>query len=162
MQLRSLRCLSPEVVRSAKRSRVQRDVSIFKNSKVNSVTRNGDAGPGPTGAVMMTSLQLDGQEFMSLNGGPYYIFSPAVSLYVNCESQQEVDDLWEKLISGGGEPSRCGWLKDRYGLSWQIIPTALGEMMQDKDPEKSSRVMQAMLQMDKIDIAGLERAYNGQ
>jgi predicted 3-demethylubiquinone-9 3-methyltransferase (glyoxalase superfamily) len=111
---------------------------------------------------MMTSLQLDGQEFMSLNGGPYYIFSPAVSLYVNCESQQEVDDLWEKLISGGGEPSRCGWLKDRYGLSWQIIPTALGEMMQDKDPEKSSRVMQAMLQMDKIDIAGLERAYNGQ
>ncbi len=129
-------------------------VSIFKNSRVLSVT------PGPNGTVMMATFQLDGQEFHALNGGPMFKFTEAISLFVNCETQQEVDDLWEKL-SDGGEKSRCGWLKDKFGLSWQIIPTALGELMRDKDPAKAGRVMQAMLQMDKIDIATLKQAYDG-
>jgi len=134
-------------------------VSIFKNSKAGSVTRYGDAGPGPKGTVMSATFQLDGQEFFALNGGPQFTFSPAISLFVNCEMQQEVDELWEKL-SDGGEKQRCGWLKDKYGLSWQIIPSALGEMMQDKDAEKSKRVMMAMLQMDKIDIKKLKQAFD--
>jgi predicted 3-demethylubiquinone-9 3-methyltransferase (glyoxalase superfamily) len=134
-------------------------VSIFKNSKVGRVTRYGDAGPGPKGAVMSATFQLDGQEFFALNGGPLFAFTPAISFFVNCETQQEVDDLWEKL-SAGGKKDRCGWLKDKYGLSWQIIPSALGAMLQDKDPEKSKRVMQAMLQMSKIDIDALQRAYD--
>jgi len=104
---------------------------------------------------------LEGQEFQAINGGPMFTFSPAISLFVNCETQDEVDALWDRL-SEGGETQQCGWLKDRFGLSWQIIPTAIGEMLQDKDPEKSGRVMQAMLQMTKIDIAGLRRAYDGQ
>jgi predicted 3-demethylubiquinone-9 3-methyltransferase (glyoxalase superfamily) len=133
-------------------------VSIFKNSKVGSITRYGDAGPGPKGTVMVVTFQLDGQEFIALNGGPQFTFSPAISLVVNCETQEEVDAFWEKL-SEGGEKLQCGWLRDKYGLSWQIVPTVLGEMMQDKDEEKSQRVMKAMLQMNKIDIARLKQAY---
>ena len=136
-------------------------VSIFKNSKVGSISRYGDEGPGPKGTVMVATFQLDGQEFMALNGGPQFTFSPAVSFLVNCEKQEEVDELWEKL-SEGGETQRCGWLTDKYGLSWQIVPTVLGEMMQDKDAEKSKRVMKAMLQMDKIDIEVLRQAYERQ
>jgi predicted 3-demethylubiquinone-9 3-methyltransferase (glyoxalase superfamily) len=136
-------------------------ISIFPDSKVVSVMRYGDAGPGPSGSVMGGTFQLAGQQFMALNGGPMFKFTEAISLYVNCEKQEELDELWQKL-SEGGEESRCGWLKDKYGLSWQIIPTALGELLQDPDPEKANRVMQAMLQMGKIDIAGLRRAYEGQ
>jgi predicted 3-demethylubiquinone-9 3-methyltransferase (glyoxalase superfamily) len=134
-------------------------VSIFKNSKVVSVSRYGDAGPGPKGAVMTATFQLDGQQFFALNGGPQFKFSEAISFFVNCATQQEVDDLWEKL-SEGGEKQRCGWLKDRYGLSWQIIPSAMGDMLRDKDAKKSQRVMQAMLQMDKIDVKRLKHAYD--
>ena len=133
-------------------------VSLFKNSKVGRVSRYGEAGPGPKGSVMSATFQLDGQEFMALNGGPQFAFSPAISFFVNCETQAEVDELWEKL-SEGGEKQRCGWLKDKYGLSWQIIPSALGEMLQDKDAGKSKRVMKAMLQMDKIDSEILKQAY---
>ena len=133
-------------------------VSIFKNSKVVKVTRYGEAGPGPKGAVMSATFQLEGQTFYALNGGPLFSFTPAMSLFVNCETQQEVDELWEKL-SAGGKKERCGWLKDKYGLSWQIIPTAFGEMLGDKDPQKAGRVMQAMMQMGKIEIEGLKRAY---
>jgi len=134
-------------------------VSIFKNSKVRSVTRYGDAGPGPKGTVMSATFQLDGQDFFALNGGPLFKFTEAISFFVNCETQEEVDELSEKLTAGGGAPQRCGWLKDKYGLSWQIIPKALGEMLGDKDPQKSQRVMQAMLQMNKIDIQRLKEAY---
>ena len=133
-------------------------VSIFKNAKVGSINRWGEGGPGPKGTVMSTTFQLDGQEFMALNGGPHFTFSPAISFFVNCQTQEEVDELWERL-SAGGEKLHCGWLKDKYGVSWQIIPTALGEMLQDKDPEKSKRVMQAMLKMNKIDIGTLMQAY---
>lgn len=132
--------------------------SIFKNSKIVSVTRNGEDGPGPKGTVMMATFELEGQEFFALNGGPVFTFSPALSFFVNCETQQEVDELWEKL-SEGGEKGRCGWLKDKYGLSWQIIPSVLGKLLQDKEAEKSEKVRQAMLQMDKIDIKALKQAY---
>ena len=132
-------------------------VSIFKNSKVGRLTRYGDAGPGPKGQVMSATFQLEGQEFMALNGGPVYAFTPAISLYVNCETQDEVDALWEKL-SAGGKKDRCGWLKDKFGVSWQIIPTALGRLLGDKDPAKSQRVVKAMLAMDKIDITQLQQA----
>ena len=135
-------------------------VSIFKNSKVVSVSRYGDEGPGPKGAVMTATFQLDGQEFIALNGGPHFKFTEAISFFVSCKTQEEVDELWEKL-SEGGEKGRCGWLKDKYGLSWQIVPTVLGEMLRDEDPEKSRRVMKAMLQMDKIDIKTLKQAYEG-
>jgi predicted 3-demethylubiquinone-9 3-methyltransferase (glyoxalase superfamily) len=134
-------------------------VSIFKNSKFVSVTRYGKGGPGPEGTVMSATFQLEGQEFYALNGGPMFTFSPAISLFVNCETQQEVDELWEKL-SEGGEKQRCGWLKDKYGLSWQIIPTVLGKLLQDKNAGKAQGVMQAMLQMDKIDIGRLKQAYD--
>jgi predicted 3-demethylubiquinone-9 3-methyltransferase (glyoxalase superfamily) len=136
-------------------------VSLFKNSKVVKVTRYGAGGPGPAGSVMSATFQLEGQDFFALNGGPQFAFTftPAISLFVNCETQPEVDELWEKL-SAGGKGERCGWLKDKYGLSWQIIPSALGKLMNDPDPEKSKRVMMAMLQMDKIDIAGLQSAYD--
>jgi predicted 3-demethylubiquinone-9 3-methyltransferase (glyoxalase superfamily) len=133
-------------------------VSIFKNSKVGTVTRYGEAGPGPKGAVMSATFQLDGQEFFALNGGPHYKFTPAISLFVDRETQQEVDQLWDKL-SAGGRKDRCGWLQDKYGLSWQIIPSVLGKLLQDKDANKSQRVMQAMLQMEKLDIKKLEQAY---
>jgi predicted 3-demethylubiquinone-9 3-methyltransferase (glyoxalase superfamily) len=135
-------------------------VSIFKNSKVGSVSRHGDAGPGPKGSVMVATFELEGQQFIALNGGPQFTFSPAVSFVVNCQTQKEVDDFWERL-SEGGQKQQCGWLTDRYGLSWQVVPTILGELMQDKDPVKSTRVMSAMMQMTKIDIEGLTRAYEG-
>ncbi len=135
--------------------------SVFKNSRVVGVSRFGDAGPGPKGSVMTATFELNGQEFVALNGGPaHYGFTEAISFYVDCETQAEVDYLWEKLTEGG-EPGPCGWLKDKYGLSWQIVPTALGEMLGDKDPAKSQRVMQAMLQMGKLDVAGLRQAYEG-
>jgi predicted 3-demethylubiquinone-9 3-methyltransferase (glyoxalase superfamily) len=133
-------------------------VSIFKNSKVGSVTRYGEAGPGPKGTAMSVTFQLEGQEFLALNGGPLFKFTEAISFFVNCETQEEVDYFWDKLLAGG-TPSRCGWLKDKYGLSWQIIPSVLGKMLGDKNPQKASRVMQAMLQMEKIDIKKLEKAY---
>ena len=135
-------------------------VSIFKNSKIASVTRGGDAGPGRKGTVISATFQLDGQEFIALNGGPHFKFTEAISLFVNCETQKEVDDLWEKLAAGG-EKQRCGWLKDKFGLSWQIIPSILGELLHDKDPKKSKSVMEAMLEMDKIDIARLREAHAG-
>lgn len=135
--------------------------SIFKNSKIGDVARYGEGGPGPAGMVMTASFQLDGQEFMALNGGPHFTFTEAISLFVNCETQQEVDELWEKL-SEGGEESQCGWLKDKYGLSWQIVPTILSELLNDQDPEKSKRVMEAMLKMTKIDIKALKQAYEQQ
>lgn len=133
-------------------------VSIFKNSKVVSVTRYGEAGPGPKGTVMSATFQLEGQQFYALNGGPQYKFTPAISLFVSCETQKEVDELWNKL-SAGGHKDRCGWLQDKFGLSWQIIPSVLGKMLSDKNPRKSQSVMKAMLQMDKIDIAKLKQAY---
>ncbi len=135
-------------------------VSIFKNSKVGRVTRYGDAGPGPKGSVMWCTFTLEGQEFHALNGGPHFKFTQAISLFVNCETQQEVDELWKKLSAGGRE-DQCGWLQDKYGLSWQIIPTILGKLLGDKDPVKANRAMTAMLQMKKIDIKGLQRAYDG-
>ena len=135
-------------------------VSIFKNSKVLGVTRYGEAGPGPAGTVMVCNFQLEGLEFAALNGGPMFKFTEAISLVVNCESQAEVDQMWDRLCEGGS-PSRCGWLKDKFGLSWQIVPRALVELLRDPDPQKSQRVMQAMLQMDKIDIAALLRAHEG-
>ncbi len=134
-------------------------VSVFKNSKVVRVTRYGEAGPGPKGSVMSVTFQLAGQEVYALNGGPQFSFTPAISLFVNCETQAEVDELWERL-SAGGSKDRCGWLSDKYGLSWQIVPTALGKMLSDKDPKKSASAMKAMLQMDKIDIKKLQEAFD--
>jgi predicted 3-demethylubiquinone-9 3-methyltransferase (glyoxalase superfamily) len=133
-------------------------VEVFGDAKVGEVSRYGEGGPGPAGAVMSATFELRGQQFMALNGGPDFPFTEAVSFFVACETQDEVDDLWEKLTKGG-EESRCGWLKDQYGLSWQIIPNALGELLNDPDPVKSQRVMQAMLQMGKIEIEGLRAAY---
>jgi predicted 3-demethylubiquinone-9 3-methyltransferase (glyoxalase superfamily) len=127
--------------------------SIFKNSKITSIMRYGEAGPGVKGTVMSATFQLDGQQFIALNGGPQFTFSPSISFFVTCETQQEVDELWEKL-SAGGKPQRCGWLEDKFGLSWQIVPAVLGEMLQDEDTGKSKRVMEAMLKMDKLDIDG--------
>jgi predicted 3-demethylubiquinone-9 3-methyltransferase (glyoxalase superfamily) len=135
-------------------------ISIFKNSKILNIARYGEAGPGPKGTVMLVTFELEGQPFMALNGGPHYTFSPAISLFVDCETQAEVDELWDKLSAGGSEV-QCGWLKDKFGLSWQIIPKTLMELMQDKDPVKSQRVFKAMLQMTKIDVEGLRRAYRG-
>ena len=132
--------------------------AIFKNSKIGSVSRYGEGGPGPQGSVMSATFELNGQEFMALNGGPLFTFTEAISFFVNCETQAEVDELWEKLTEGG-EESQCGWLKDKYGLSWQIVPSVLGELLNDPDAEKAHRVMNAMLQMRKIDIAGLRSAY---
>jgi predicted 3-demethylubiquinone-9 3-methyltransferase (glyoxalase superfamily) len=132
--------------------------SIFKNSKIGNVMRYGDAGPGPKGTVMSATFEIEGQEFMALNGGPMFAFSPAISFFVKCETQEEVDDLWSKL-SAGGRTQQCGWLQDKFGVSWQIVPTALGTMLQDKDPEKSRRVMEAMLKMVKLDIKLLKQAY---
>lgn len=133
-------------------------ISIFKNSKIGKITRYGDAGPGPKGSVLTVSFQLEGQEFIALNGGPHYKFTPAFSLYVDCETQTEVDTLWAKLLSGGGREDRCGWLVDKYGVSWQIIPRVLIELLGHKDPQIASRAMQAMLQMAKIDISKLQQA----
>ena len=134
-------------------------VSLFKNSKIGSITRYGEAGAAasgrPKGTVMTVAFQLEGQAFTALNGGPHFKFTEAISLVVNCKTQEEVDELWEKL-SGGGEKGQCGWLKDKYGLSWQIVPTVLGEMLQDKDARKSERVMNALLKMNKIEIKALK------
>ena len=133
-------------------------VSIFKDSKILNLSRYGEAGPGPKGSVMSATFQLHGQEFIALNGGPHFKFTPAISFFVHCQTQEEVDELWEKL-SAGGRKDRCGWLTDKYGLSWQIIPDVLGKMLNDPDREKSKRVMTAMLQMDKIEVKKLEQAY---
>ncbi|MCE5296094.1 MAG: VOC family protein [Euryarchaeota archaeon] len=135
-------------------------VSVFKNSRVLDIVRYGDAGPGPKGTAMLVAFQLEGQEFFALNGGDGHQFTPAISFLVDCRTQAEVDHYWEKL-SEGGEKGKCGWLKDRYGLSWQVVPTVLGKMLQDKDPDKAARVMHAMLQMTKLDIALLMKAYDG-
>ena len=133
-------------------------VSLFKNSKIVSMNKVSEGGPGQNGPVMSATFVLEGQEFNAFDGGPHFTFSDGISLYVSCETQAEVDELWEKL-SAGGEKGQCGWLKDKFGVSWQIIPTALGRLLGDKDPKKAHNVMQAMLQMKKIDIAELERAY---
>lgn len=135
--------------------------SIFKNSKLGNIARYGEAGPGPKGSAMSVTFQIEGQEFIALNGGPQFKFTPAISFFVDCKTQEEVDDLWEKL-SAGGRKDRCGWLQDKYGLSWQIIPSVLGELLHSKDPGTSQRVMKAMLKMDKIDIAVLQRAASEQ
>ncbi len=133
--------------------------SIFKNSKILNVSRYGDAGPGPKGSVMVVNFQLEGQQFTALNGGPLFKFSEAFSFVVNCETQKEIDEYWSKLTSGGGKESECGWLKDKFGFSWQIVPAALGKLL--SDPKKANRVMQAVLQMKKLDIAKLEDAAAG-
>jgi predicted 3-demethylubiquinone-9 3-methyltransferase (glyoxalase superfamily) len=135
-------------------------ISIFKNSKILNVSRYGEAGPGPAGTAMVVNFQLGGQEFIAINGGPEFKFTEAISFTVDCKTQAEVDEFWTKL-SEGGEEGPCGWLKDKYGLSWQIIPTVLAEMTNDPDPEKVQRVMAAMFQMKKIDIAKLQQAYEG-
>jgi predicted 3-demethylubiquinone-9 3-methyltransferase (glyoxalase superfamily) len=135
--------------------------AVFKNSKIGKVSRYGEAGSGPKGSVMVGTFTLEGQEFMVINGGPHYKLTPAFSLVVNCETQEEIDFYWDTLTADGGRPSRCGWLEDKFGLSWQILPTALGELMSGGGPETSSRVMQALLQMDKLVIADLRRAYEG-
>ena len=132
--------------------------SIFKNSKLGEISRYGEGSPGVPGTFMTGTFHLNGQEFMALNGGPVFTFTPAISFFINCETQAEVDELWEKL-SAGGEKGQCGWLKDKFGLSWQVVPTRLSELLNDPDPEKSKRVMQAMLQMSKIEIELLQKAY---
>jgi predicted 3-demethylubiquinone-9 3-methyltransferase (glyoxalase superfamily) len=134
-------------------------LSVFPNSSFCKLTRYGKGGGGPEGEVMLVSFQLEGQEFAALNGGPQFKFTEAISFVVNCETQDEVDQYWEKLSSGGGEKSKCGWLKDRYGVSWQVVPVSLIAMLQSRDADASARVMQAMLQMDKLDISTLEEAY---
>jgi predicted 3-demethylubiquinone-9 3-methyltransferase (glyoxalase superfamily) len=135
-------------------------VSIFKNSKINAVTRYGESGPGPKGTAMTVAFELDGIKFTALNGGPAFKFTEAISFVVHCENQQEVDEFWQKL-SAGGKEVQCGWLKDKFGLSWQIVPDALVEMMKDQDAARKERVTKAMMKMVKIDIAGLEAAYHG-
>ncbi|MFT3824313.1 MAG: VOC family protein [Chitinophagaceae bacterium] len=134
--------------------------SIFDNAKVINISRMGEGGPAPKGTVFSAVFQLEGQEFYGLNGGPLFTFNEAVSFFVKCDTQEEIDDKWAKLTADGGQESRCGWLKDKFGLSWQIVPPILGEYLQDKDPKKAAKVMQAMMQMGKIDIQGLKEAYN--
>ena len=136
-------------------------VSVFKNSKKGTITRYGKGGPGPEGTVMSVTFQLEGQEFFALNGGPVYNFTLAISMFVDCRTQEEVDHFWEKL-SEGGRKDRCGWLTDKFGLSWQIVPTVLNQMLRDPDPVKAQRVMEAMLKMDKLIIKDLEEAYDGE
>jgi predicted 3-demethylubiquinone-9 3-methyltransferase (glyoxalase superfamily) len=131
--------------------------SIFKHSKLGNIARYGETGPGPKGSVMSVTFQIEGQDFIALNGGPQFKFTPAISFFVDCQSQDEVDNLWEKLAAGGRK-DHCGWLQDKFGVSWQIIPTVLGELLHSKDPETAQRVMKAMLKMDKIDIETLKRA----
>jgi predicted 3-demethylubiquinone-9 3-methyltransferase (glyoxalase superfamily) len=134
-------------------------VSVFKNSRIVSESRYGEGGPMPAGSLMSATFELEGQEFMALNGDSHFSFANGISLFVSCETQEEVDELWDKL-SDGGEPGPCGWLKDRFGVSWQIVPQALGRMLSDPDPKKAHAVLQAMLEMSKIDIAGLQQAYD--
>ncbi|MDQ1609909.1 MAG: hypothetical protein QOE16_2641 [Microbacteriaceae bacterium] len=137
-------------------------VSIFKNSRIVSVSRYGEGAPAPAGTAMSVTFELDGLEFQALNAGPMFTFTEAISFFVNAETQEEIDDLWEKLTSGGGEPGQCGWLKDKFGLSWQIVPPVLGELLSDPDPARSGRAMQAMLGMSKLDIAALTAAADGE
>ena len=135
-------------------------VSIFKNSRIKRVSYYGESGPMPKGTVLTVEFQLDGQEFLALNGGPMFKFTEAISLSINCKTQKEVDDLWTKFMAGGGQESMCGWLKDKYGLSWQVNPTILGKYLTDPNPKKAKRVMEAMLKMKKIDIKTLKEAYD--
>jgi predicted 3-demethylubiquinone-9 3-methyltransferase (glyoxalase superfamily) len=135
-------------------------VSVFKNSKVVNVSRYPEGSPGPAGKVMVASFQIEGQDFMVLNGGPHYTITPGISFMVDCKDQEEVDYFWDNLVEGG-EAMQCGWLTDKFGVTWQIIPSILGDLMSDPDPEKSGRVMQALMQMVKIDIKGLQDAYEG-
>ena len=134
--------------------------SVFKNSKIVTISRYGDAGPGPKGSVMTGTIEIEGQEFYLLNGGPQYTFTPAVSFFVSCATQHEIDDLWDKL-SAGGKVQQCGWLQDQFGLSWQIVPSNLGSFLQSSDREKSNRAMKAMMQMVKLDMNVLQQAYDG-
>ena len=136
--------------------------SIFENSRITQVTHYGSAGPRPAGMVLMVNFELEGQEFIALNGGPEFTFDEAVSFLVTCESQEEIDELWDKLVEGGGEHGPCGWLKDRYGLSWQIVPSGVEETLNGPDKEGSKRAFAAMMQMGKIDLAELQRAYKGE
>lgn len=136
-------------------------VSVFKNSKLGAITHYGDGAPLPKGTVLTVTFEIDGQEFMGLNGGPIFKFTEAVSFIINCDTQAEIDSYWEQLTADGGQPVQCGWLKDKYGLSWQIVPRSISKMMADKDPAKSARVMAAVMQMIKLDIRALEAAYNG-
>jgi two-component system sensor histidine kinase QseC len=132
---------------------------IFSNSRIDDVMYYGEAGPGKAGSVLSMTFHIEGREFIALNGGPQFTFTPAISMFVKCETQAEVDTLWDKLLAGGGTPVQCGWLTDRYGISWQIVPTVLGMMLRDSDPAKANRVMQAMMQMVKLDVKALEAAY---
>lgn len=135
--------------------------SIFPNSRIGKVTRYGKAGPGPEGSVLTIVFFLDGQEFTALNAGPMFKFTEAISFVIPCKDQNEIDHYWSKLAGGGGEESQCGWLKDKFGLSWQVVPASLGELMSDPDPQKSNRVMQTLLKMKKLDIAALQKARSG-
>jgi two-component system sensor histidine kinase QseC len=135
--------------------------AIFTNSRVTDTLLWGDANPAKKGQLLTATFELEGQEFMVLNGGPQYTFTPAISMYVKCETQAEVDHYWDRLLEGGGTPVQCGWLTDRYGVSWQVAPTAVIRMFQDKDPAKATRAMQAMMKMVKLDIAEVRRAFDG-
>ena len=134
-------------------------LSVFKDAKVTDVLRWGEGGMAPAGSVLTCTFELHGQTFTALNGGPHFKFTPAISFFVNCEDQREVDELWDKLLAGGGEPSQCGWLADRFGVSWQVVPRQLPEMLRDPDPARAQRVMQAMMKMVKLDVARLRQAY---
>ena len=136
--------------------------SIFKNSAMGQVVRYGEVGPGPKGQVMIVTFKLEGQEFTALNGGPRFKFDEAISFVVNCETQEEIDYYWDSLTADGGQESQCGWLKDKFGLSWQIVPTIIGELMSDEDPKKSGRVMQAVMQMKKLDLQKMRDAAAGE
>ena len=136
-------------------------VSVFKNSRITKITRNSEVGPGPAGSVLLVNFQLEGQEFIALNGGPEFKFNEAISFSVDCQTQAEVDELWAKLTADGGKPGQCSWLKDKFGVSWQIVPRILPELLGDKDPAKAKRAMQAMMQMGKIDIKRLQQASEG-
>ena len=135
--------------------------SVFKNSKVGTIARYGETGPGPAGSVMTATFELEGQEFIALNAGPHIKFNEAISFVIDCETQEEVDYYWEKLTTDGGEESQCGWLKDKFGLSWQVTPSMLGKLYGSGNPEKSQRMMQAMMKMKKLDIVALQKAYDG-
>jgi predicted 3-demethylubiquinone-9 3-methyltransferase (glyoxalase superfamily) len=136
--------------------------SVFRNSKKGMITRWGDTGPGPKDSVLVVTFEIEGQQFAALNGGPQYKFTPAISIAINCTTQAEIDELWAKLGADGGQPVQCGWITDKFGVSWQVVPTVLSEMLQDKDRARANRVMSAMMQMVKLDIAALERAYRGE
>ncbi|MCX4188026.1 VOC family protein [Methylophaga sp. OBS4] len=134
-------------------------LSVFNDSRIISQMYYGEVGPGPDGSVLSIDFQLEGQDFIALNGGPYFEFNPAISLFVNCETQDEIDRLWAALLTGGGKTQQCGWVQDQFGVSWQIVPTVLGEMLRDSDKARSQRVMAVLLQMNKLDIAALKQAY---